>query len=190
MKPTFAVDCDGVLADFETPALAWLATQGIHRTIDEMEDWGAFNGTELEERYMREVAAKPGFCRGMRAFPGAVEFVRAAAEAYDVLIVTAPYNVPGWYDGRKDWVVEELGLPRKNLCFLSRKEFFAADALLDDRTSNLTAWSAKHPGKLAMLNDQPWNRALAPSPLVRVRGWVEISSVLRANGLPPIHVTV
>ncbi len=190
MRPCFAVDVDGVLVDFTTPALAFINSQGITKTLSQVTKFSVFDNDEvLEERFKCEVASKPGFCRQMQAYPGAIEFVRALTVEYDVMIVTAAYDVSGWYEGRRDWVVDNLALPRKNVSFLTRKEFFDSDIFLDDKVENVVTWHERRPNKLAMLMDQPWNRESDYQGVKRVRDWIHIARVLEENGLPSIDVT-
>jgi len=189
MKPVLGLDADGVLVDFDNPALDYLRSRGINKTYEQITDWSVFDGDlQMEMDFRRDVASHPDFCRNLKALPGAVEFVKAACENYHVMIVTAPYDVPNWYDGRKDWIVEKLGLPRKDVCFLSQKEFFDSDVLVDDKEQNILDWHARHPRKLAIVKDQPWNRQKKfPAAVKRVTTWEGLSLVLEEHGLPPVR---
>jgi 5'(3')-deoxyribonucleotidase len=188
MKPVLALDADGVLVDFDNPALEYLHAHGVTKTYDEITNWSVFDGDmEMEMGFRREVAGLPDFCRSMRALPGAVEFVQSARELYDIVIVTAPYDVPHWYEGREAWVVKNLGLPRKNVCFLSRKEFFDSDILVDDKVENVVSWHNRHPRRLAIIKDQPWNQdRLSPS-IKRAMSWTGLSNILEEHGFPPVR---
>ena len=187
MKPVLAIDGDGVLIDFDNPALDYLRSCGINKTYEQITDWSVFDeDVQMEADFCRDVASHPDFCRNLKALPGAVEFVKAAVENYHVMIVTAPYDVPNWYDGRKDWVVNNLGLSRKNVCFLSQKEFFDSDILVDDKDKNVVDWHARHPRRLAIVKDQPWNRQCKfPAAIKRATTWQSLSAILEEHGFPP-----
>ena len=189
MKPVLAIDGDGVLIDFDNPALDYLRSRGVNKTYEQITDWSVFDGDEkMESDFRREVAGKPGFCENMEPLPGAIEFVQAAKEHYHIMIVTAPYEVSNWYEGRRDWVVKRLGLPRKNVCFLSQKEFFDSDILVDDKDTNILDWQARHPQKLAIVKDQPWNRqSKFPATVKRATTWQSLSIILEEHGFPPVH---
>lgn len=196
MKPVLALDADGVLVDFTTPALKFINSHGRLKTLADVTNWSVFDDDEkLEAMYRREIVAQPGFCRNMQAYPGAVEFGRAAQKEYTVMIVTSPYNVPNWYEGREDWMVEKLGLSRKNVCFLSRKEFFDADILVDDKVENIEQWADYRGertfegcrGSLPIIFDQPWNRVGLGHGIRRATSYQSISVILGENGFPPIH---
>lgn len=189
MKPVLALDADGVLVDFDNPALDYLRGRGVNKTYEEITDWSVFDGdVEMEADFRREVAGQPGFCENMKAIPGAVEFVQAAREHYHIMIVTAPYEVPNWYEGRRDWIVKNLGLPRKNVCFLSQKEFFDSDILVDDKEENILNWHARHPRKLAVVKDQPWNRQKKfPGAVKRATTWESLSTILEEHEFPPVR---
>ncbi len=189
MKPVLALDADGVLVDFDNPALDYLRSRGVNKTYEDISDWSVFDGdVEMEFDFRRDVAGQPGFCENMTPLPGAVEFVQAAKEHYHIMIVTAPYEVPNWYDGRRDWVIKTLGLPRKNVCFLSQKEFFDSDILVDDKDTNILDWHARHPRKLAIVKDQPWNRqSKFPGAVKRATTWQSVSAIFEEHGFPPVH---
>lgn len=189
MKPVLALDADGVLVDFDNPALDFLRSRGINKTYDEITDWSVFDGDmELEMEFRREVAGKPGFCENMTPLPGAIEFVHAARKHYHVMIVTSPYDVPHWYEGRRDWCVKNLGVRRRDVCFLSQKEFFDSDILVDDKYENIVDWHERHPKKLAVIKDQPWNREKKfPAAVRRAHSWNGLSGILEDAGFPAVE---
>lgn len=194
MKPILALDGDGVLVDFTTPALKFMNSHGRIKTLAQVTNWSVFDDDEeFEALYKREVVAQPGFCRNMKAYPGAVEFGRAAQEEYTVMIVTTPYSVPHWYEGREDWMVEKLGLSRRNVCFLSRKEYFDSDILVDDKTENIQGWAdrQRERGKLnalPVLYEQPWNRDDFTSVDVqRATSFQSLALLLEEKGFPRIR---
>ena len=191
------MDGDGVLVDFTTPALEFINRNGRKKTLDQVVNWHVFDrDRDLEERYKSTVVSDPGFCVNMKPYPGAVEFARAAREDYHLVIVTSPYNVPNWYDGRRDWMVKHLGISPKDVNFMSRKEFFDADVFVDDRVENIVAWADKHttrviPGRLPPLPvilDRPWNRVEFQNIHVRrATSWGSLSKLLEAAGFPPVR---
>ncbi len=188
MKPCLALDGDGVLVDFDNPALDYLRSRGIHKTYEQITNWSVFDDDEqLENDFKRDVASHPDFCRNLKPLPGAIEFVKAAALVYDVCIVTAPYSVPNWYDGRKDWIVQNLGLSRKKVCFVAEKDRYDSDAFVDDKVENIVGWHQRYPRKPAILKDQPWNRVEVPSAVTRAVSWKDVSDALEAAGLPPVR---
>lgn len=200
MKPVLAFDGDGVLVDFTTPALKFINSRGRSKTLEQVTNWSVFDDDEeLEDAFKREVASDPDFCRNMKPYPGAVEFARAAQKEYEVVIVTAPYGVPHWYDGRKDWMVEHLGISRKKVNFVSEKEYFDSDILVDDKTTNTQKWADRMraresgPGDagiehLAILFEQPWNRNdFVTCDVHRAKSYQDISDILEARGFPSIR---
>lgn len=189
MKPVLALDADGVLVDFDNPALEYLASRGINKTYEEITSWSVFDeDVDMEMDFRRDVAGKPGFCLNMKPLPGAIEFVQAAKKEYHVMIVTSPYNVPHWYEGRRDWCVQNLGLRRRDVCFLSQKEFFDSDILVDDKDENILDWHKRHPRKLAVVKDQPWNRqSKFPKAVRRATTWQSLSVILEEHGFPTVE---
>lgn len=188
-KPILLLDVDGVLCDFATPALDFLRSIGDTRTTTGiLSKWDLFDGNEeVEERFRRDVASHDGFCRGMKPLPGAVDFVMAAKREYDVVFLTAPYDVLDWHRQREKWVQDTFDLSRDNVVFARRKELVPGCAFVDDKASNVMAWSRSHPDRLAILWDQPWNRNDDVwSDTLRVGSWERLSQLLASRGLPSI----
>ena len=74
------------------------------------------------------------------------------------------------------------------MCFLSQKEFFDSDVLVDDKDENIIKWHMRHPSRLAIVKDQPWNREKQFPPAVRrATTWSSLSDALEEHGLPPIR---
>ena len=62
MKPVLALDADGVLVDFTTPALKFINSHGRIKTLADVTNWSVFDDDEeFETMYMREVVAQSDF---------------------------------------------------------------------------------------------------------------------------------
>lgn len=190
-KPRLMLDADGVLVDFTTPALEFLAQIGKPKRYEDVHQWDVFEGDqEWEDAFKESFASKPGYCYNLKPLPGAIEFVRAAREKYDVAIVTTPYDVPHWYDERKDWLVDVLGISRSAITFTHHKQYVDGDVFVDDKVENVLKWHERWPEHLAVVMDQPWNRVELPKSesesLVRAIGFEELSKRLEEFGLPRV----
>ncbi len=185
------LDADGVVVDFTTPALDFLASVGKPKRYDQVLRWDIFEGdSELEDDFKEAIASKPGFCYGLKPLPGAIEFFRAARDKYELAIVTTPYDVPYWYNERKDWLVDVLGVARSAITFTHHKQFIEGDVLVEDKIENILKWHERYPEHLAVVMDQPWNRVALPKSesesLVRAVGFEELSKRLEEFGLPRV----
>ncbi len=191
-KPRLLFDADGVLIDFTTPALRFLASAGRPKTYEQVVQWDMFEGDiELEDEFKETYASEPGYCYNLPPTPGSVDFVRAAHAAYDVQIVTTPYDVPPWYNERKDALVDRFGLSRSAITFTHHKQYVEGDVLVEDKVENAVRWhdhwNKRRVKHLAVIMDQPWNRVELPKGIVRARSFVELSDLLREFGLPAVY---
>jgi 5'(3')-deoxyribonucleotidase len=185
------LDADGVLVDFTSPVLEFLASVGKPKHYDQLTRWDVFDGDlELEDQFKERYASKLGFCFNLKPLPGAIEFVRAARDKYDIAIVTTPYDVPHWYNERRDWLVSTLGIARSAITFTHHKQFIEGDVLVEDKIENIVNWHNHWPEHLAVVMDQPWNRVDLPrsesNSLVRAVGFEQLSKRLEEFGLPRV----
>jgi 5'(3')-deoxyribonucleotidase len=188
VKPRLMLDVDGVLADFATPALAFLASINKYKTYDQIHSWDIFEGNqEVENLFKETYASKPGFCYGLKPLPGAVEFIRAARENYDIAIVTTPYDVPHWCNERQSWLTDILGLSRSTITFTHHKQFVSGDIFIEDKAENIAKWHDFWPNQLAVIMDKPWNRVELSDKILRVNGFEDVALKLSQLGLPQIY---
>jgi 5'(3')-deoxyribonucleotidase len=185
------MDADGVVVDFTTPALVFLAQIGKPKRYEDVTQWDVFEGdSEWEDVFKETLVSKPGYCYNLKPLPGAIEFVRAAREKYDIAIVTTPYDVPNWYDERKDWLVDVLGVPRSTITFTHHKQYVDGDVFVDDKAENVFKWhehwNKKRVSRLPVIMDQPWNRVELPKGVVRAVGFEDLSKRLEEFGLPRV----
>ena len=93
-RPRVLLDVDGVLADFLTPALAFVEklTGKTYQEAD-MTTWDIFEvvGKEWEQPFF-EACNRPGFAASLAVYPGAQEGVARLREVAEVYIVTSPLN--------------------------------------------------------------------------------------------------
>lgn len=200
-KPRLLLDVDGVLADFTTPALQFLESIGKQKKFEQILSWDVFEADDEVERLFKEkVATKPGFCLNLSPLRGSIEFVQKAKENYSVEILTTPYNVPNWYDERKDWIVKHYGIQRSHITFTHKKQHYEGEIFVDDKLENVVNWHKNWHEKrecLAVINDQPWNRLQQDSDgnwknvdthvaIKRATNFHNLSEILVENGFPNV----
>ena len=186
MKPVLLLDVDGVLADFVGGTIRTLRSVGVDLSREDVTAMDIFKGDKaLEAAFKHKLSTEGGFCSRLEPLHGAAEFVERARDVYDVVIVTAPYDVVGWCDERIAWIQAHLGLPRSSVVFAHRKELVAGDALVEDSARNASKWAKAHPEGSAILVDQPWNR-VDDGDFVRVYDFDDVGVALAAAGLPKL----
>jgi 5'(3')-deoxyribonucleotidase len=157
-KPRVLLDCDGVLADFLTPAFAILnRLSGLNRKMDELKEWDIFSlfSRTYEDQFYQE-CSQPGFCVGLQVLPGMVEFVEKLHEIANVYVVTSSMNVkikgpekrPAWHKTwaheREHWLEEHFGILPKRVIHTSEKYVCIGDVLIDDKPQNIVEWERAH----------------------------------------------
>ncbi len=184
------LDVDGVLADFTSEAINFLNENGVAKTYEDVTRWDIFEGdTELEDKFKETYASRPGFCYNLQPLDGAVDFVRRARKNYDITILTTPYDVPNWYEERKDWVVDVLGLSRTCITYTHHKEYVEGDVFVEDKFENAARWCKHWAGRrrcLPVLVDRPWNRHKTQEGVMRVHDWKELADYLQEYDLPSV----
>lgn len=165
------LDCDGVLADFLGSFLSCLNQYSdLKITSDMATDWHITRSPEIARRLgelgdagWAEDAAwaavkRPGFCRNIRALPGAREAVARLSSVADVHVVTSPYSGnPTWMSERETWLFEEMGIHHGKIVHTGAKHLVRGDVFVDDREENVAAWEEAWPEAATILWKVPSN---------------------------------
>ena len=174
------LDCDGVLADFLTPAMRHLNFfSGHHYEPEDLHDWDVFSvyPRTCEERFYAACGV-PGFCGGLDVIEGSRDFVEGLCYLGEVYVVTSPMpNHPTWAFEREQWLRDHFGLPANRVIHTSAKHVCLGDVLIDDRPENVRRWQEAHPTGVGLLWDAPYNRR--DTRLQRVRGAEDALSHIR-----------
>ena len=183
MRPVILLDVDGVCCDFVQPIVNKVNTlTGSHHTPTDINQWemmDAFNATPQTRKAVDNMVKTKGFCRGLKAYDGALEGVNALRNFATVHPVTAPYDSDFWIAEREQWLVQELGFSRHDIAYTHAKHLIMGDVLIDDKTSTLVKWqTARGPKAKAVLFSQPWNVNDAWGG-IRVTSWLHLVTMLR-----------
>jgi 5'(3')-deoxyribonucleotidase len=167
------LDCDGVIADFITPALAAAErVAGVQLTYADVTDHHMQNLLPEQHRaaFLAELRA-PGFCASIKPYENApqnVSFLSLVLGA-EIMIVTQPMSeCPTWEAERLAWVERylsirsvmpggPLGAPPPVIS-TGDKHLVQGDLFVDDNPKNVLAWQAAWPQGLGLLWDRPYNR--------------------------------
>jgi 5'(3')-deoxyribonucleotidase len=141
-----ALDCDGVLADFNSAA----RELAPHPDAPTLEKAFGFDGAMWDAIARRDIY----FHLAMRVLPGAVKSVYDLRHfGHKVICVTAPpkREMP-WHHWRATWLQRNFGFHHDDVIFARDKSLIRADVLVDDFAKNLRTF----PGRRIMVT-QPWN---------------------------------
>lgn len=179
-------DVDGVLGDFPSEVLQFCNRYGREPgqrewTLEDCTKHDILEALGLEHLQLRldQHMRDTDFCRHMPLYPGTQDFVEELKRVGDLVIVTASYGmVPGWEFARRAWLKEHFGIEKSDVVFCKRKELVVGDVLVDDKRTNVLAWSEAHPSGWPILFDRPWNRG-GLGDFEEARGYDEVLSLAR-----------
>lgn len=186
--PVVLLDIDGVCADFISASLAVLRRLfGLYFRHDDVTTWNLEDSLKLTETQRARMMAewsRPGFCRAIPPYDGALEGVIALRElGCDVYAVTAPmWSSATWMAERTDWVQEHLSIQRDKVIHTSAKHLVRGDLLVEDKVSTLADWAAAHPDGTGLLFGRAYNAGdeFRGQRVVRVNDWAEAVSLAEA----------
>lgn len=168
-RPRVLVDVDGVLADFTG---AWLEIMvemtGLEIKREEVSDWDIFGVLETRgvneplrnhvKEVCRSATSRAGFCGSLKVLAGAQDGFNQLRDIADVYIVTSPWNSPYWTFERDSWLLDNFGVPRKNIVHTDAKYLVSGDYLIDDKTSHIVNWCAEQPNGQGILWESAHNK--------------------------------
>lgn len=151
------LDCDGVIGDWLTPALAI-----VERETGVRYDYHSFDSWHISETFKRDgLDAAHLFnlfeeidLSDLQPLPGAVEAVAALHALGDVYVVSAAED----FRGRADWLKSHFGMSHKKLVLAHEKHIVQGDLFIDDQPAHVDDWATHHPFGMACLFAQPYNR--------------------------------
>lgn len=152
---------------------------GTSCTREDMHQWDVektFTGHSREEVY--SPLSEPGFWKGVKPMPGAVEAVQQLlSEGIEVYVVTTSY-----YKMLEEKMEDVLFkyfpcLKWGNVVVTSNKSLINGDILIDDGIHNLRSGAF-----IKVLFDAPWNREFdaEANGMIRVHNWDEAMDVIHS----------
>lgn len=157
-KPTFALDCDGLLADFATPALKIIHTiTGVEYKLDDFPEYDFLSDPRVRP-YIREFWDRMktrGSGSNFRVLPGVRHGLRKLRKEAYLFVCTAGVQGDNFFSERVKWL-EALGFDFKTeMVFTWNKNLINADVLVDDHPNNVNFFKATHPESVAVLWRSP-----------------------------------
>lgn len=164
-------DLDSTITDMHTPWLtAYNAEYDDALTVEHLTSWNI-------EKYVKcgkniyDIIARPGFFRDVRAFPGAVDGVRALSNDHEVYIVTDTFY-PINAKEKMEWCAEHLPfLPRQRVILGAAKALLRGNVLIDDAPHNIVAYRSAWPNSFICTLAFPYNEHVADVADVYARDW-------------------
>lgn len=180
-----ALDCDGVLADFTSGALA-IVKEVTGRSYTPAEvtrfDFTEALGLSIQEAraVKKAIGARQGFAASLLPYPGAVHGVRRLREFGDVICVTSPWTSnPWWCEEREAWLAQHFGI--EVVHHAEDKSGYEADIFVDDRSSHVRAWARNWPQGTAVFWRTPHNgMECIPDNAEVAETWEELYRIVEA----------
>lgn len=188
VRPRVLLDCDGVLADFITPACETMnKILGSSVTPNDMKSWYLFDAFDFEVLPETREACydqwkRPGWCFDLKPYPGAQEGVALLREVADVYIVTTPMEGATWADERRRWLTKYFGFDRKTIVHTDGKYICSGDVFVDDKRDHCRAWKACHPLGTAILWECVTNRTQDYEG-IKTGDWGKIRTIAESHDL-------
>lgn len=182
------LDCDGVLADFVTPAFEianGITGKNLHP--DELDRWDIadfFGLDKKQETNFYECMKSQGFARhNLVPYPEAKKAVEKLKTLGHVHIVTSPMHSRTWCYDRWEWLAHHFDIHRRNVIHADQKHLVTGDFFLDDKPENVRAWKERHHLGWGFLLDRPFNRS---TDMNRV-SWAEFVTLVEARVATRLH---
>lgn len=179
------LDIDGVLCDHVAGISKWVWKEyGVRLRKQDVTSWDVGVGPTRLVEVLAEAYKDPAVVEHLPVVHGAQAGVRALRREFALTVISTR---PDYAQAATlSWLRKRFG--KLDTIFVrDRKTQSRVDVLVDDYPRNVTQFAED--GRLGILLDQPWNRALEPSPhdvglVVRARGWEQVvTHLVRLNRL-------
>lgn len=191
-KLKFALDCDGVLADFSTGMLRIVEeVTGKRFTLAAVTvfDFTKALGLTADEgtAVKKAIGAKRGFAMSLPPYPEARQGVRRLRELGEVFCVTSPWDSNEWWRAeRESWLALHFGIDRVH--HASDKTGYEADLFVDDKSSHVRDWLSAWPGRTAVFWRTPHNMSEdVPVGAHATSSWDWLYEIAREAALGPVQ---
>lgn len=157
-RPTFAIDCDGVLADFATPALQIIyELTGVRYSLDDFPEYDFLSDPRIRPhiRDFWDRMKKRGSGSNFRVLPGVRVGLNKLRKVANLFVCTAGMQGDTFFSERVSWL-KALGFDFKTeMVFTCNKRLIHADVLVDDHPENVNFFKATHPDSVPVLWKSP-----------------------------------
>ena len=144
MRPSIAIDMDGVIADVETHFLHWYERDFGHLYSAKDIEGKAEADMFPETGQVYKFARTPGFFETAPVMEGAVEALRLLSENFDLYIVSAAMEFPQSLPEKHAWLAKHFPfISWKQIVFCGDKSIINTDYMIDDHPKNLDFFRGK-----------------------------------------------
>jgi 5'(3')-deoxyribonucleotidase len=186
IRPNIALDCDGVLADFDAAVLRFLFEEtGVRYLSSQITTWDileCFGLNSLSEK-LDEWIEENDVCSNLSVYPeikGVLQILRSLG---DVHCVTTPHRSPSWPSRRVKWLSDHLGFSYKEIHLTAAKHLFDVDVLVDDGLHNALPFALSRPNSISFLWSKPYNAIpdtmVLPQNMIRTSDWEQVIQHVR-----------
>jgi 5'(3')-deoxyribonucleotidase len=178
------LDCDGILADFQSMYLNLINSYtGKNYVLEDITDFSIEDSLGVHEYHDRilEDFEKNHLCYNINPISHSQEAIRFLKRRIEIIIVTSPFKTNGWVNERYDWLKLFYDISSSNVVFCKDKTYIHGDYFADDSLDNCIRWSNTHKDNICMLWDRPWNRKYRnnlPPNLKIVKTWEDVYDII------------
>ena len=175
MKKRLAIDMDQVICDLLT---VWIDRYnndyGDNLKKEDITEWNWHHLTKPEcGKKVYEYLDDQNMFENLPVIEGSQEVVKELSEKYEILIVTAPWNVYNVIPKYK-WLKKHFAfIDERNYVFTRNKSLVKADWLIDDKAKNFEGFVGQ-----GLLYDAPHNKNENRYP--RMKNWEEIRNYFKS----------
>lgn len=152
---TILCDLDGIVADLMS---RWIAIYNEkHATRVTIHDLTKYHFESIAPGSL-DLLRTPGMFANLSPLPGAIDGLKYLSRKNDIVIVSAPSQLPDSASDKMHWCREHLPFVKKHSIILaSQKELVRGDMLLDDSPDQLKNWALANPGGWTATISYPYN---------------------------------
>jgi 5'-nucleotidase len=187
MSKVILCDMDSILADFYFRILEMHQQEtGVVLDPHHIDTWDkTLSGVSMYHYF-----SQPGFFRGLRPVPGALEVLnRLHSAGHEIVVVTAVAGLGNAPGEKFAWLKEHLPWLVSNRVFMCKEKYrIRGDVLIDDHPENASQYRLHNPEALVIGIEYPYNRDcqdafthLVPSFLDFPRAWRDIEIILKVR---------
>jgi len=190
MELDICLDCDGVLADFQSEALNIVnELLDSNYKIDDITDYyiqRLLPCDNLKNRFY-EILNSSNIVLNLKPFEEAIEGFNKLKEIANIHILTAPLlTYPNWIKHRNLWLQKYFKIDPKLVIHTHAKYMIYSDFFVDDKPENIIEWKDKNSYGNAILWKQKYNENEKIDDVYHFNDWNKLIELVKEETLKDI----
>lgn len=184
------LDCDGVLADFQSAVLNIVnELLDSNYQINDITDYyiqKLLPSNNLKNRFY-EILNSSDLILNLSPFEEAIEGVNKIKEIANIHIVTAPLLIyPNWIKHRNSWLQKYFKIDPKSVIHTHAKYMIFSDFFVDDKPENIKEWKNKNNYCTAVLWKHKYNENEILEDVHHFNDWNKLIELVKEKTLKDI----